>query len=348
MPFGAAMRRLTRRVAALEKGTEAAADAAPPPKAPTVAGVAPSQDVDALRDGLEAIRANLRAFGTAIGAGATTVLAGVGWATIHSLFPVPSSRGWIGWLAFALALAAVAGAFWLTAIFFSAQRRIVFKPSDPQRPAGFDPDEWQLVTATLTEHAQEENAASARALEDRALRLDRIARGMPAGTEEAKAVAAESDRLYTKLSVASLRAVVAVAERRSEAVFRLSNSAVWVPACLAALSIVGLFMLSDYSKGQRELLDLQATCVKSPVPGCPDVAGVTPATPAATLSSPAPVATAMIGRLGQCGQYASAQPAIPPSLVPQAVLTCAQIVPVPSPTPTPSTTPIPSATPSRS
>ncbi len=317
--------------------------AADPPKAPGAPGVDRTANATQLRDGMAAIREHLRTFGAALAALATAVLAGLGYATLHKLFPAPT--GYPGWwlAATGLAVAAVGGSVWLTSQFFAAQRRIVFTPARISPPERADPPRWrrvggltrgerELLELVLHEHAAEENAASARALEGRALRLARVARDRELSgrviAKQAPPVQAEADRLDGVLAIAALRASLAVLEERSRRVF----SPGWplVALVVASVGIVGLFIMADYSQGQRDLVTLRADCTSAVKAGATTACdSVDIGTPLATVA-PSSMATAdveVLARLTACAKEAAvteqSDVVIPPALVSAAISTCA-------------------------
>ncbi len=314
---------------------------ATPPTGPDAPGVSGDKSVAELRKSIDAIRANIRAFGAAIGTGATAILAGLGWTTIHNLFPPPQKHAWIALIGVLLGIVAVIASLLLTALFFAAQRRVVFKPSDPKGAVGLAKHEQTLVEQVLVEHASEEGASSAAALEMRALRLERIARERAAPDDtDTKALVAEAARLNDRLVIAGVRAAASVVESRNEALFRASHKNIaLIAAAMAASSIIGLFFLADFSKGQRELIDLQAKCAKvaeaKRPTACEDVSGQTPAastSPAATktvTATPTPNLKP-IESLRQCADALPNSTTLPPVVRQQALLTCAGL-------PTPST-----------
>lgn len=311
-------------------GTQDAA----PPTGPDAPGVSGDKSLAQLRDGMAAIRQNIRAFGAAVGTGATAIIAGVGWTTVHNLFPPPHAHPGLGWLGAGLGVIAVLAALLLTALFFAAQRRVVFQPSDPQKAPGLAAGEKHIVEQVLSEHAAEEGATSAAALEMRALRLERIARerATPYDTTT-KALMAEAVRLNDRLAIASVRAAASVVESRNEALFRASgkNGALWA-ASFASLSIIALFFLADYAKGQRDLIDLQAKCAKATAAqrptSCTDVAGQSPApTPPPTTTvtvTPSPN-LGLISSVRRCARALPEASALPSAVRRQALLTCAGI-----------------------
>lgn len=338
---------------------ETGKDDTPPPGA--APGVDRTANAQHLREGMEKIRENLRTFGTAMGALATAVLAGLGWATFHQIFPVPAGKWWVWVSALVLAAASVIGSIYVTGRVFAAQRRIVFAPSQISPPASEEPrpkrftrkrfSRWWLgnesglttretaiVKRVLDEHAREEGAESARALETRALRLARIARrrdwirGKTSNDEESP-IHMEANRLDDVLATATLRSSLAVLERRSLNVFK--GKATAGALLLVATGIIGLFFVADYSKGQRDLIALRDSCHKAVEAGaanaCDPIDGPMVPSPTSTGDAISPSQTAdldLLERLEACAsqvqnEIVASSITIPPALVERAVAICA-------------------------
>jgi hypothetical protein len=265
MRLGANRQATQRLIELVEKALQANLEPEKAPdKGPAAPGVDRTADVTALKDAMKIMRDDLRRFGAALAGAASAVVVGLGWATIHTIYPVPADdSSLIGWGAFLLALLAAGASTYLAAQFFGAQRRIVFKPSDLGTENSLNSNEKRLVEDVLREHAQEENATSALALELRAMRLSRIARvrsGVDVGL--AATAANESSRLYDTLALAETRASLAVLERRSQQLFKW-NGRPAITGMVAVVAIVGLFLLADYSKGERDRIDLLDKCQKA-------------------------------------------------------------------------------------
>ena len=344
-----------------------------PPKAPAPAGVDRMADVKRLRSEMSKIRDYLRGYGTALAALATTVLTGLTWATLHVIFPVPAGQPWVAPGVIAFAGAAGLGSVWLVTRFFAAQRRVLYTPSEvghPEREAaheahdvrqilltatrprsGLKPREAQAVRRILDEHAAEQQAASFRALEMRSLRLARIARRPApdaAGKKLALAAQTESDRITEVMEVAGARATLSLLEDRASNVVGGGRS--YLALGMAATGIVGLFLLADYSKGERDLIALRKACAEAVEAGaenaCDPVDGPAPTPTTTPTPTPSSVPTADLGvvqRLEECAaELAPDQPnrsvTVPPSLVERAVAACAGLPAPPAPTPSSSTT----------
>jgi hypothetical protein len=227
------------------------------------APVDPGLDVDGLRAGIDGVREHLRRFGAAFGGVATAVLGGLGYATIHELFPAPAGSEWLYWLAAAAAVAAVGGAVVLVGRFFAGQRRILLTTrltsKYQHRQFALSKREAVAALAVLQDHANEEGAKDLEALEWRALRLERIARSVD--PDEAAALEDEAIRLHDVVRVALVRAVAAVAERRAQNAF--SGTATKLAVAFAAAGVIVLWGAADYSKGQRDLIELREKCAKA-------------------------------------------------------------------------------------
>lgn len=333
-------------------GREGASDSASGPAAP---GVDRAAGLQQLRDGMEEIRKSLRSYGSAVAALATAVLSGLGYTTLHSLFPVPAGNSWITPVAVIFCAFAVTGSLWLVGKFFAAQRRIVFAPSRlspapdtsqdrlasrllttvrARRRSGLSSSERTIVESVLREHANEESAASARALELRALRLARLARRLEPGYSDAVGpVQREADRLDSALAMATLRASLSVLERRSHQVFS-GQGGVRVALLAAAGSVIGLVLISDYSKGQRDLIALRKACAEAKTAGalngCDTVTRAPTGTPTPTPSASAsvqPAEPAILTRLQTCAEALGPAP-VPAPLVERALAACAGLPPV--------------------
>jgi hypothetical protein len=225
---------------------------------------------------MKAVRDHLRRTGTALGAVATAVLGGLGYARLHELFPVPAGDGW--WLIPAAAVAAVLGALGAAGLagrFLAAQRRVLLTSEAEGwdkaeiKDHGFTDDEHKLVSDVLGDHAREEDAASVRAVELRGMRLERAARGLPADDARRARLQAEAGRLHGVVRIALVRGAATVLEHRAETAFRG-----WVTKLAlvsAVVGILGLFALADYADGQRDLVDLRAKCAKAEKEGARDV-----------------------------------------------------------------------------
>lgn len=260
-------------------------------KAPGVDSEASTSD---LLKGLETIRGGLQKYGAALGAGATALLGGIGWATIHNLYPVPQDQKWLGPLVILLAILGSLASFGAAASFFSAQRRIVFDTADPREAPGLTSGEKAVVVRVLTDFAKANGAFRLKDLELRAQRLERIARTRK-DDAQAAALSKEAARISSEVNYAAVTAATSVLESRNERQFRVLRfppSPFVALAGLALVSVLFVFYLSDFSKGQRELIDLQIKCGKEKVntSACADVAAQSPATPVTPPAPPTPTA----------------------------------------------------------
>ena len=242
----------------------------PKPAGGTAGGaVDPNADSKQLAEGMAGIRSLLQRTGTAIGAAATAILVGLGWAELHESFPIPENVGWGSKVLLAVSLvAAVVGSAWLAARFFTSQRRILVA-SDLSKTKDLG-REKKFAQRVLDEHAAEEGAASLHALELRALRFDRVARRLdkPEDDELRKRLTAEAARLCAVVGITLSRAAATVLEARARTVFRSVLTAALL--FVAAFGIVGLFVVADYYKGERSLFELRQKCLKAEKEGVTD------------------------------------------------------------------------------
>lgn len=248
------------------------------PQPPTLASsgtVDPGAGSDALKEGMKAVRDHLRRTGTALGAIATAVLGGLGYARLHELFPVPAGDGWLIPAAAVAGLLGALGAAVLAGRFFAAQRRVLLTSEAEGwneaefKDHGFTDDEHEFVTDVLGDHAREEDAASVRAVELRGMRLERAARGLPAEDARRARLQAEAARLHGVVRIALMRGAATVLEHRADTAFRGRGTKLALVS--AVVGILGLFALADYADGQRDLVDLRAKCAKAEKEGARDV-----------------------------------------------------------------------------
>lgn len=219
----------------------------------------PKPSADAVRekaiaDAMDEIRKLLQRTGAAFGAGATLLLAGLGYAQLHEVFPLPAHNHWRTAFAAGIgALLAVAGAVLLAGVFFRAQRRILITPAE--KDDDFQKPDQKIKDEIYARVAVEENAPSLDALELRARRFERMAlvtsdKGLRV---ELETEAARVTRAYRWAMVFSAARVL---ERRSRDAFK--SSTIW--AGMAALGIVLAFGAADYSKGERDKVALFKSC----------------------------------------------------------------------------------------
>lgn len=257
-----------------------------PPTAPASAPVDPGADEQALGDGVEAIRAGLRKAGGVLGTAATAIIGGLGYVRLHEVFPVPEGKPGTSWAAAAGAILAIVGAAALAGRFFAAQRRVLLTAEIPgpkrgprasrrrsarralargvedwkeRRKRGFSKDELIRVRKVLDDHALDEVARDLHSLELRALRLERIGRHEPG--EVGERLSAEAERLNDVVCIALTRASASVIEHRAHRVVKGFATKCFFAA--AATGIVLLWGAADYSKGQRDLIDLRKKCAEA-------------------------------------------------------------------------------------
>ena len=218
---------------------------------------------------LQKVRDDLGAYGTAIGVGSTLVVGASTYTTLDSLFPMPNN---LWWIAVAIVFsAAIVGSVRLTRLFFVAKRRILINtmefgtdrlPPVPDEKGGLSRAEYKIVERRFEEFAAEEGVPDVVVAEARMERLARVASVAEAldQADVAKSARAESQRLNAGLDAAIGQAALLVIEQRSAAVYRGWRTIAW--ALLAALGVAGIFLVADWSKGERDYLDTWVTCHK--------------------------------------------------------------------------------------
>jgi hypothetical protein len=231
------------------------------PKAQAPGGVDPAADAADLAKANEAMRSLLQRTGTALGAIATAIMTGLGWARLNDVFPIPRNAETWTWMALVAALlAALGGSAWLASIFFYAQRRIMIGTTTHSR-APMNNEDTETVDRILTENARPEEAPGIRDVELRALRFERIARALRSLDDKAaSALQAESDRLYGVVRMTLHQAATVVLEHRSRRAF--SRWPTFLALALAAVGIILSFAIADYYKGERDLSASRVTCGK--------------------------------------------------------------------------------------
>jgi len=213
------------------------------------------------------MRGLLQRTGALLGTAATALIGGLGYTQLHNIFPIPKNvSSCTEWLLGGSVLAGFGGAVWLAAIFFMAQRQVLIGTTWDDDLVG--PDR-RIARRIEEEYAHEENAPDIRAVELRALRLAGIARALgETDAARAKATKAESDRLLAVVHLALVRTAAGILEERSRRAFhRWPTIAALV---LAVLGIVGIFSLSDYYKGQRDVYQARVKCAQAEAAGIPD------------------------------------------------------------------------------
>jgi len=214
-------------------------------------GVDPTLSVDDLTKIMGELRSDLVRTGTGLGAIVGTVLAGVGYTQVHDFFPFPADApGWVRWGVVAAAALGTAAATFLVVRFYYAQRRILIG-SDL---SGLPRHAWRdrkLAKRITDQFAHEERAADILALDLRASRLGRIARGLDPNGARTKAIHAEAQRLENVVRLALVRTAASLLERRTRGAFGGMSS--WIAIALAVGGIGFTFAVADYAKGQRSL-----------------------------------------------------------------------------------------------
>jgi hypothetical protein len=235
-------------------------------------------EIPAIKESIVGIRGLLQLTGTAIGTGATAVLAGLGYAQLHQIFPLPSSVNTLPyWILIGLiSVGTLCSAFWLAAIFLKAQRRILLTavPSESDVSGNgrvqrlidmvdyHGMSELDLVEARFSQAASEENATRLRDLELRANRLLRMSIRPAIKPDDQASLSKESKRLLAMLELTLYRVAEEILERRSASAFK--GGWTGVAFVCAAVGIVALFGIADYSKGQRDLVSLTKECASLP------------------------------------------------------------------------------------
>jgi hypothetical protein len=241
----------------LSGGDSKATDGDDPAKSDAKAKAEPKSASEQIAAGMEEIRTLLRRMGAALGAAATAILAGLGWAQVHETFPLPEGKSWLLIPGAVASIAAFGGAAWLAARFFAAQRRIVIA-SDESAGEDFEDKEKDARDAVFQLHSLEEVAPSVYAMELRAYRLQRLARELSSDDLRKKKLESEGNRLLDLVDLALSQAALWILEIRSKRAF--TGGGTFLALALTVLGIVGLFGIADYAKGQRDLIDLRAKC----------------------------------------------------------------------------------------
>jgi hypothetical protein len=289
-------------------GSDASKEA---PKTPITGAVDPAADTPQLEKGMEAVRDHLRRVGAALGTLGTAVVGGLSYARLNEMFPVPPAiPAWEVYLLAGLGLAlSFGGLVYSGGRFFRAQRRILltevsdnaggewsrkkrlwaawnvlFHSEAASPPPGeFVPSairnslsskERELVRRIFDDFAHGESASSLQALDLRKLRLSRIERRMlPSQNPDRHAwVKAEADYLERYESNAATGAAATVLEQRAQDVFRGWRTPLGL--LVTAIGAALVWGVADYSKGQRDLIDLQANCAKAEAAGAIDACDI--------------------------------------------------------------------------
>jgi hypothetical protein len=304
-------------------GIAASKEEEPPPKEG-------SPSVDDLKESLKEVRAHLRRLGSALAAGATAILAGLGYKTLHDLFPAPDTdRYLVPAIAAIGAALALTGAGWLTLRFFGAQRQIPLSTDTAGllgRLGKFDDDERDLRDEIYLRAAQEEGVDSLYAMELNAMRLEKLAQ-RATDPKRAERYQSQADRLNTKLRTTVLATAAMILERRADRVYRGPQTKIAFAS--AAAGIVLLFGAADYSKGERDSIALQKSCAEADKAGAKDpCTGVVDFTPKPMPQTSSPDAAAeratlqqargslprrarrVVRRVAGCRRIADAHPAL--------------------------------------
>ena len=208
----------------------------------------------AIVDQMAEIRRHLQRTGAAFGAGTTLLLAGLGYAQLHEVFPLPARSEVRTGLAAALGAAlALGGAVILAGAFFRAQRRILITPA--REDADIKGDDAKIKSHFYQLVATEESAPSVEALELRARRFERMAR-MTSDEGVRNDLEKEAARVTGAYRWAMILSAGRILERRSRKAS--AHSVFW--ALVTALGIALVFGAADYSKGERDKIALFKSC----------------------------------------------------------------------------------------
>jgi hypothetical protein len=226
------------------------------PAKPEPASSATPSSEQALVDAMGEMRKLLQRTGAGFAAGAAALLAGLGYAQLHQVFPIPPAhRSWIAAAALAGVLLALVGAIVFAGRFFSAQRRILITTRESDRDADINGEDEEIRAKFFRDAAVTEHAPSLEAIEFRARRLERIAR--VTGDSELKSrLESEAKRLTAVYRLAMYRSAARILERRSRDAFK--GSRYW--ALVTAAGIVLAFAAADYAKGERDRIGLLKEC----------------------------------------------------------------------------------------
>jgi hypothetical protein len=240
-----------------------------PPSGATSAATAtpttpPSQidaQVKSLQDGMADMRSLLQRTGSLLAAAGTAIVGGLGYQQLHNFFPIPphdssAVQFYLVTAALASALAAALGAALLARRFLTAQGRILLSSAIDDCD-DVDDQERAIIARAYGEISRQELADDLADLDLRAERLSRASRATADPTLQ-KAFQTESDRLEGVVQLGIYQAAVGVLERRSSIAFRGSGTV--AALLLAIVGIALLFGLADYSKGERDKLDVMAKC----------------------------------------------------------------------------------------
>jgi hypothetical protein len=289
----------------------------------------PATELEDLGAAMQSIRDSLKTMGGAFAAAAGVIVTGLGYARLHEAFPLPP-YGWYRTAAISAlilgALLTLGGAAVFSGRFFTAQRRIPMysgipaqpqeerrflrrladffsrfdarpygrrpelpEQSDEEKHVGLNKSEKVLRGEMFREDAQAEDASSLEALELRANRLDRIARRQPEGPSRA-ALEKEVARINSALRLTFRRTAAAILERRAQDAYSGWPTKVSIAAFIVGLGL--LFGTADWAKGERDLINLRATCAEAEIKGAPDACKPVRANQTAPRYTPLAEATA--------------------------------------------------------
>ncbi|WP_088285415.1 hypothetical protein [Kineosporia sp. A_224] len=241
----------------LEALSLTAAQEADPAKEASESTAKPTADIAAA---LQAIRDDLKTYGTAIGVGSLVAILTAAVTNMDKLFPGPGGSQLpktAYWLALVICvLLAIVGSILLTSRFFAARRRVLINTDDyidqPHQLKGLDQSEAEVIYKRLAKLAESEGVASIPVLERRISRLQRVALTAKSGGQDKAAAAAiaEADRVGAALNLAVSEAALLVLERRSADVYRQPFTTVF--AATAAIGIAGVFLLGQWAQSDQD------------------------------------------------------------------------------------------------
>lgn len=249
---------------------------------------------------------------------------------------MPAGWQWLIVLAIVLLAVAATGSAMLTRRYFSARRRIVVETSvlvpfvrEDRRNDGIEREEEVFLTAPLQKLVAREKAKTASDLEERIAQREREALRADAKTAEAKR--AEAKRLSDAIDLAVAEGAISLLEYRSARVFKGRRTVIF--GLMVALGVGGLFLVGDWSRGERDRITAWTTCQKETPDAVQDKICAhldprrlpnfgAPSSPSAPSPTPSSSPDAVIIRLNECNAV-PASPGVPTRLRESALAACA-------------------------
>lgn len=235
------------------------------PTTPTATPATPPSQIEAqvaaLRKAMVDMRTLLQRAGSLLATAGAAIVGGLGYQQLHSFFPIPpnlssEAQFYLVTGVLGAALAAALGAALLARQFLTAQGRILLS-SSIEGCDDLNAAERAVVHRTYREVSRAELANELTDVDLRAERLSRVALATSDPLRRA-AYQSESDRLEGVVELAIVQSAVRVLERRSSNAFRGPGTA--ASLVLAIVGMALLFGLADYSKGERDKLDVVKKC----------------------------------------------------------------------------------------